>query len=55
MKFVYVKCPHCKYPQFVNIEIKLTNCLACSREFEIVDGKVKKYYDKGISGTGENS
>jgi predicted nucleic-acid-binding Zn-ribbon protein len=39
MKFVLVKCKHCNYPQFVNREIKLTNCLACNREFKIVNGE----------------
>jgi len=45
-KFIYVHCPYCSFPQFVNIEIKLTNCLACDKEFEIVNGKVTKNIQK---------
>jgi len=55
MKFIYIKCPYCKYPQFVNREVAVVNCIDCGRSFEIVDGKAKKYYDKRISNTGKNS
>jgi ribosomal protein S27E len=55
MKFVLVKCKHCNYPQFVNINFKTFDCLVCGKEFEIIDGKEKEYYDKGISYTGKNS
>jgi ribosomal protein S27E len=49
--FIYIKCPYCKYPQFVNQELTIANCLACRKDFEIVNGKAKEYYDKRISDT----
>jgi DNA-directed RNA polymerase subunit RPC12/RpoP len=48
-KFFYIHCPYCNFPQFVNKEITITRCLACGKEFEIIDGKEKEYYDKGKS------
>jgi ribosomal protein S27E len=47
MKYVLVKCIHCNYPQFVNAKFKSIDCLNCGKEFEIIDGKEKEYYDKG--------
>ena len=57
MKFALIKCPYCRYPQFVNQDLTAASCLACRKDFEIVNGKAKKYYDKRISNacSGEGS